>query len=186
MGKKERERETHTLSTHCLDSENCHSIDCATINSNWALQFIIHKMQLFIASSSTLSGTTLAPTTKTQMQPFGLLLFVVTLLQLTTAQQAALSSTAPSLVHGGPTTNVPTNCTIVRPLFLALGISSADIPNAANHGKLNSLSFLCVTFHFGRRIRLITFKMRNGNYYNVDCRVTTQQQPASYTMPHKT
>lgn len=99
-----------------------------------------------IASSSPLSGTTTTTTAaKTQMQPFGLLLFVVTLLQLTTAQQAALSSTAPSLLHAGSTTSVPTNCTIVRPLFLARGINSADITNAANHGKFFFSFFI---FHF--------------------------------------
>lgn len=72
------------------------------------------------------------------------LLFAVTLFQLTTAQQAALSSTVPSLVHGGPiatTINVSTNCTNVRPLFLARGINSAEIPNAANHGKFLSSFF---------------------------------------------
>lgn len=112
-------------------------------------------MLFFTASSSTLSGTT----AKTQMQPYGLLVFVVvTLLQLTSAQQAALSSTAPSLVHGGPTTNVPTNCTIVRPLFLARGINSADIPNAANHGKLYasfSFTILCHSFRVPNSIEFI-------------------------------
>lgn len=67
------------------------------------------------------------------------LLLLATILTSVAAQNigssSSSSSTAPTLVHGGPSANTPTNCTAVRLLFVARGISSADIPNAPNNGE---------------------------------------------------
>lgn len=74
---------------------------------------------------------------------FGLLL-LSTILTTLVAQNIGSSSTAPTLVHGGPSVSAPTNCTAVRSHFIERGINNADIPNAPNNGEC----FFFFFFHF--------------------------------------
>lgn len=76
--------------------------------------------------------------TKQSIRLAVLLSVVLHTITMATAQNVAVSSTVPTLVHGGAlvaAANLPTNCSNVKSLFEAQGINSLDIPTQPMNGK---------------------------------------------------
>lgn len=68
-----------------------------------------------------------------------IVLFAMQTITMATAQNLALSSTTPKLVHGAlaaaAAANPSSNCSMVRNLFESQGINGADIPAQPITGK---------------------------------------------------
>lgn len=104
---------------------------------------------------------------------------VMPTITMAAAQNLALSSTTPKLVHGAlaaaATSNSPSNCSNVKHLFESQGINGADIPTQPITGKFKASQFVSAIFNenapiFSYYISISTHERQFQKFYYVPCK----------------